>query len=91
MKPYSGRLQLRYYAMEVLCRPVVADSDHLYENLDPHQKERRGIRIRIKTMRIRIPQAASKTFRKSKQTTIHLCQHNTLPTLFTKPRCVYGI
>jgi hypothetical protein len=42
MKPYSGRSQLRYYAVEVLCRPVVADSDHLDENLDPHQKERRG-------------------------------------------------
>jgi hypothetical protein len=42
MKPYSGRSQLNYFAVEVLCRPVVADSDHLDENLDPHQKERRG-------------------------------------------------
>ncbi len=112
-EPYQGavelwRLKMKPYmpadahtlGVEALCKPEVADSDHLYEDQDLHQQEKREIRIRNRIMRIRIPQAASKTFIQSKQTTGHLGQHNTAYNVLkasvflcyiTKPVCTVHI
>jgi hypothetical protein len=62
----------------------------LDEDLDPHQKDKREIRIRNKILLIRIPQAASKTFRHQNRPRF-IYVSITLPTLLTKPRCAYAI